>query len=86
MSAFGILSALGIEGDSNVESHCIQTLIMKCTGAIRTFEVDQQVMAHLSQVLKYFVCLLNDGRFNPLIMLPNDYLLYHLRGMCNLWR
>lgn len=80
MSAFGILSALGIEGDSNVESHCIQTLIMKCTGAIRTFEVDQQVMAHLSQVLKYFVCLLNDGRFNPLIMLPNDYLLYHLRG------
>lgn len=80
MSVSDILAALEIEGDSNVESHCIQTLIMKCTGAIRTFEVDQQVMAHLSQVLKYFICLINDGKFNPLIILPNDYLLYHLKG------
>lgn len=83
MSVFDILSALGIEGDSNVESHCIQTLIMKCTGAIRTFEVDQQVMAHLTQILKYFFYLISNNKFNPLIMLPNDYLLYHLVGNVN---
>lgn len=80
MSVLEVLSALGIKCDSNTESHCIQTLIMKCTGAIRTFEVDQQVMAHLAQILKYFFYLINNNQFNPLIMLPNDYLLYHLKG------
>ena len=78
MSVLDILSALGIEGDSDVESHCIQTLIMKCTGAIRTFEVDQQVMAHMSRILEYFAYLISNSKFNPLLMLPNDYLLYHL--------